>query len=188
MEGLVKKGLVTKKNNGPKTFEIVEKKIPKSLMSLPKVDIGSNIFSNINISRRDANIDNIWKKLHKQTKDEFLVFAGDMSWISRREKEIKKMTSKIKYRIIIFKFNKEIIPNIKKGLKTGAEIRFFKNHQKNLRGVISDIKPKDGVQWNKDAAKYFGTFITGGMVPKVFREYFYCLWETSVPIEKLIKK
>jgi hypothetical protein len=87
-------------------------------------------------------------------------------------------------------------------MTAGAEVRVFSKYPNELRGMVSDgisayiiekipkldleSEPVKGVAWNEDIAKYFGTLVRDGMLPKVVREYFYLVWENSTPAEKLL--
>jgi len=233
MSNLANRGLVSISKTRPQTFGIInfkrffeilksdeKKKIEEKLKSID--DISSKFFSIISLlpttkyetnnndailtfTKRGINVEEIWSQLHNETKKEFLVFAGDISWINHRANEIKKLVNKnIKYKILSFKCNKEIIPNIKKALKTGAEVHCYDDYSNELRGIISDgnkiyliqklskpgvnVNIKEGVLWNEDFANYNGTIIASSTIAKVFRDYFYFLWTKSISVEKLLKK
>lgn len=233
MESLARRGLISVSKARPQTFEIinlkkffeilkydekreVEERIRSiedisskflkvvSSMPQPKQEL-ADTSSILTLTRRSANIEEIWNRLHGETKKEFLVFAGDVSWINRRAPEIKKLTSKnIKYKIIWFKCIKEVLPNIRKAIRVGAELRCYDDFSNDLRGIVSDVnkiyliqklpKPgmdftvREGALWNEEFANYTGTLITSGTIAKVFREYFYFLWEKSTPVEEVFKK
>jgi len=233
MESLAKRGLTSVSKARPQTFEIINlKKFFEILKSDEKREIEQRIKSIDDVSskflkvvssipqpkqemtdssalltltKRSANIEEIWNRLHEETKKEFLVFAGDASWINRRALEIKKLTSKnIKYKVIWFKCIKEVLPNIKKAIRAGAELRCYDDFSNDLRGIISDKNkiyliqklPKPGMEfnfregalWGDEFANYIGTLITSNTIAKVFREYFYFLWEKSTPAEEVFKK
>jgi sugar-specific transcriptional regulator TrmB len=233
MNSLAKRGLVSVSKARPQTFEIInlkkffdilktdekrkiEEKIKsiddvsskffKTISSLPPVKYEStNDSALLTLTKRTINIEEIWNRLHEETKKEFLVFAGDVSWINSRASEIKKLTNKnIKYKVIWFKCVKDVIPNIKKALKAGAELRCYDDYSNELRGLISDenriyliqklpkpdidINVKGDELWSNELANYTGTLITSNIMAKVFREYFYFLWEKSIPAEEVLKK
>ncbi|MFH1229662.1 MAG: helix-turn-helix domain-containing protein [Candidatus Aenigmatarchaeota archaeon] len=232
MENLSKKGLVSISRTRPQTFSIinirnffdilkvdekrkidekiktideVSSKFLKAVSNLPQVKYEESNNTTLTFTKRSANIEEVWNQIQGDTKSEFLVFAGDVSWINRRAAEIKKLTGKkIVYRIIWFKGIKEVVPNIKKAVKSGAELRFFNDDSNELRGIISDtnkiyliqkmakpgisVETRQGALWNEDVANYNGTLITSKTIAKVFRSYFYFLWQKSMPAEDFLKK
>jgi len=233
MENLAKRGLISISKTRPQTFSIInlkkffeilkidekrkiEEKIKnidnvsskflKSVASLPPVKYeASNNDTTLTFTKRSINVEEIWNQIQSETKKEFLVFAGDISWINRRANEIKKLTKKnIKYKIIWFKCIKEVVPNVKKALKAGAELRCYNDYPNSLRGIISDsnkiyliqklpkpgldVNAKVGALWNEDFANYTGTLITSDIIAKVFKEYFYFLWQKSISTEEFLKK
>ena len=232
MESLAKRGLVSVTKTRPQTFEIInlkkffeilkadekreiEERIKsiddisssffKAIASIPPVKYEANDDNALlTFTKRTANIEEMWNRLHEETKKEFLVFAGDVSWIKSRASEIKKLTSKnIKYRIIWFKCTKEVMPNIKKAIKAGAELRCYDDFSNDLRGLISDgdkvyliqklpkpgtdVNAKGDVIWDKELANYTGTLIRSSIIAKVFKEYFYFLWGRSTSAEEFFK-
>jgi sugar-specific transcriptional regulator TrmB len=233
MESLAKRGLISISKIRPQIFEIInlkkffeilkadeKREIEERIKSID--DISSRFFKSISsippvkyelnddnalltFTKRSANIEEMWNRLHEETKKEFLVFAGDVSWIKSRANEIKKLTSKgIKYRVIWFKCVKEIVPNIKKAIKAGAELRCYDDFSNDLRGLISDgdkvyliqklpkpgtdVNAKGDVIWDKELANYTGTLIRSSIIAKVFKEYFYFLWGRSTSAEEFFKK
>lgn len=233
MGNLAKRGLVSISKTRPQTFSIInlkkffeilkidekrkiEEKIKsidnisskflKTVSLLPTVKYEeSNNDTTLTFTKRSINIEEIWNQIQSETKKEFLVFAGDISWINRRADEIKKLTNKnVKYKIIWFKCIKEVVPNVKKALKVGAELRCHNDYSNSLRGIISDsnkiyliqklpkpgldVNVKIGTLWNEDFANYTGTLVTSSIIAKVFKEYFYFLWQKSMPAEEFLKK
>jgi hypothetical protein len=51
-----------------------------------------------------------------------------------------------------------------------------------------DVNVKIGTLWNEDFANYTGTLVTSSIIAKVFKEYFYFLWQKSMPAEEFLKK
>jgi len=233
MENLAKRGLISISKTRPQTFSIInlkkffeilkidekrkiEEKIKnidnisskflKAVASLPQVKYeASDNDTTLTFTKRSINVEEIWNQVQNETKKEFLVFAGDISWINRRADEIRKLTKKnIKYKIIWFKCIKDVVPNVKKALKAGAELRCYNDYSNSLRGIISDsnkiyliqklpkpgmdVNVKVGTLWNEDLANYTGTLITSNITAKVFKEYFYFLWQKSMPAEEFFKK
>jgi len=233
MENLAKRGLVSISKTRPQTFSIInlkkffeilkvdekrkiEEKIKsidnvsskflKAIALLPQVKYETpNNDTTLTLTKRYINIEEVWNQIQNETKKEFLVFAGDISWAYRRVSEIKKLTKKnVKYKIIWFKCIKDVAPNVKKALKAGAELRCFDDFSNDLRGFISDNNkvyiiqkiPKPGLEtkakeitsWNEDLANYTGTLITSDIIAKVFKEYFYFLWQRSMPSEEFLRK
>ena len=233
MENLSKRGLISISKTRPQTFSIInlkkffeilkidekrkiEEKIKsidnvsskflKTVASLPQIKYETpNNDATLTFTKRSINVEEIWNQIQNETKKEFLVFAGDISWINRRADEIKKLTKKnIKYKIIWFKCIKEVVSNVKKALKAGAELRCYNDYPNSLRGIISDsnkvyliqklpkpgleINVKVGTLWNEDFANYTGTLITSNIIAKVFKEYFYFLWQKSISTEEFLKK
>jgi len=232
MENLATRGLVSISKTRPQTFSIInlkkffeilkvdekrkiEEKIKsidnvsskflKAVASLPQVKYETpDNNTTLTLTKRYINIEEVWNQIQNETKKEFLVFAGDISWAYRRVSEIKKLTKKnVKYKIIWFKCIKDVAPNVKKALKAGAELRCFDDFSNDLRGFISDNKvyiiqkiPKPGLEakakeitlWNEDLANYTGTLITSDIIAKVFKEYFYFLWQKSMPSDEFLRK
>jgi len=234
MKSLAERGLVSISRTRPQTFDItnlrkffdilkfdekrkIEDRIKnidgistqffKVISTMPplKYEEASNSDA-LTFTKRGSNVEEMWKQLHAETKKEFLVFAGDVSWINRRANEVKNLVKKdsIKYKILSFKCNKEILPNLKKALKVGAEVRCLDDYSNDLRGIISDtrkiyliqkipkpgmnVKIKEGALWNEEYADYTGMLITSGIIAKVFREYFYFLWSKAVTPDEALKK
>ncbi len=234
MTSLSEKGLVSISRTRPKKFRIVnlkrffdilkvdekksiENKIKhidnvssqflKTVSSLPleKLETEKDDLM-LTVTKRGINIGDIWNQVQDETKKEVLVFAGDLSWIHSRAKYIKKLTKKgLKYKILWSRGVKEVVPNVKKAVKTGAELRCYNEESSKLRGIISDgktvyiiqktLKPglslkdmKEGVSWSETSADYTGIMLTGKLIAKVFRNYFHLLWEKSLPAEDFLKK
>jgi sugar-specific transcriptional regulator TrmB len=233
MENLSKRGLVSISRTRPQTFSIInikkffeilkldeKKKIDEKIKTIDAVSTRfletissmpqekyeeSNGDTKLSFTKRSANIEEVWNQIQKDTKEEFLVFAGDVSWINRRAGDIKKLTGKkVVYRILWFKGMKEVVPNIKKAIKSGAELRFFNDDSNDLRGIISDankiyliqkmakpgmnVNMGQGLLWSEDVANYNGTLITSKSIAKVFKAYFYFLWQKAMPAEDFLKK
>ncbi|MFH1473959.1 MAG: helix-turn-helix domain-containing protein [Candidatus Aenigmatarchaeota archaeon] len=230
MSSLVRRGLVAVSRTRPQTFMITDfkrffnilkndeaRKTEKKIKEIDKISSDFMKLSNsLKIAEpkeekedilsysREMNINEVWEEVQNQTKKEFLVFAGDLSWVSSRSNDIKKLIKKgVDYRILWSKPEKEILPNVRKALKLGIKLRCYNDASNRLRAIISDGKKislirktlKPGVVagakppfWSEDIADYSGVLITSGMVTKVFRDYFYLLWESSMPADKFIKK
>ncbi len=230
MESLAKKGLVIISKTRPQTFKIINLKKFFSILKedekrkmrekIRSIDAISSEFlklvSNLSpqesgiekedtfsLTYRRMNVGEIWDEIQRNVKKEFLVFAGDLSWIDLRKNDIKRAVKRgIKYKIICFK---KVLPNIKKALKTGAELKYFDDYRNELRGIIADGKKvylikkvpkpgvnlkelKDGVHWSEDIADYSGMVLNSKLIAKAFRDYFYLLWEKALPAGELIKK
>jgi len=160
----------------------------------------------LTFTKRRMIVGDIWNQIQDETKKELLVFAGDLSWIDSRAKDIKKLAKKgLKYKILWSKPTKEVIPNIKKALKTGAMLRCYEDYSSELRGIISDGKKiyliqkipkpgtsikniKEGVPWSEMFANYTGIMIKSKLIAKVFKDYFYLLWKKSLSADDFLKK
>ena len=233
MGSLARKGIISISKTRPQTFEIinlkkffdilksdekrkVEEKIKnidnissqffKTITSLPATKLDTERDDIVSFTKRKVTTEEIWNEIQSEAKKEFLVFAGDLSWIDIRSRHISKTVKKgIKYKIIWFKPIKEVVPNVKKALKTGAELRCFDDYSNELRGIIADGKKiyliqkrpkpgvdvnnfKEGVHWSEEIADYTGMMVDSRLMAKVFREYFYLLWEKSIPAEKFLQK
>lgn len=199
---VIKKNLVIE--NKDYTFSLNSKKIPEYLAKLQKFDTPSNVTPKFLVVNGFADVNNYWKSIEDKTKNELLIFSGDLSWIDRRFEEIKNMIKRgIKCKIIFFKFNKKILHNVKKAVEAGAEVGFFDDPTDTLRCIISDEEklfitekiPKlgfiekldEGFSWDKSNF-YIGTFITGGILPRSFRHYFFSLWKNSIPFNNYFKE
>ena len=232
MSSLVKRGLVAVSRTRPQNFRITnfkrffdilkddEKrnaenkikeidKITSKFMKLSqslKIKEPDDEKEDILSYSREMNINDVWEDVQSQTKKEFLIFAGDLSWVNSRSKEIKKLIKKgVDYKVLWSKPSKEIVPNVKKALKLGIKLRCYNDPSNKLRAIVSDSKKislirktlKPGVDaseaksskpWSEDIADYTGILIISEMVTKVFRDYFYCLWENSMTAEDFVKK
>jgi sugar-specific transcriptional regulator TrmB len=232
MENLAKRGLVSVSKSRPQTFSIInlkrffeilkideKRKIDEKMKNID--EISSKFFKNISLiqtikpeeekedmilfMKRRINVGEIWDEIQKGANKEFLVFAGDLSWINTRANEISKAVKKgIKYKIIWFKSEKEVMPNVKKAMRVGADLRLCDDYSNELRGFISDGKkvyliqkiPKPGIDaksleegahWSEEVADYNGIILNSKLMAKVFRDYFYLLWEKSTPAEKFLQ-
>lgn len=232
MASLAKRGLVSVSKTRPQNFSIINlKKFFEILKADEKrkieerIKIMDDIFSKFNKSislitttkpdlesedvisftKRRLNVGEIWDSVQSETKKEFLVFSGDLSWIDLRAKEISKIVkSGIKYKILCFKPIKDILPNLKKAAKTGAELRCYNDFSNELRGIVSDgkkvyliqkkLKPgvdvniKEGERWTEEIADYTGIILESKIIAKVFRDYFYFLWEKAIPFDKCLQE
>jgi sugar-specific transcriptional regulator TrmB len=232
MNSLSKRGLVSISKTRPQTFNIInlkrffeilksdeKKKIEEKIKSIE--DISSKFFKSITLlptqkleseedalyfTKRRVNVGETWDEIQNEAKNEFLVFAGDLSWINSKYSEVSKMIKRgIKYKIIWFKPIKEVIPNVRKALRSGAELRFYNDTANELRGIIADAKKvyliqkmpkagvdlsnlKEGVGWSEETADYTGVLINSKIMSKILREYFYLLWEKSTTAEKFLQK
>jgi len=232
MTSLVKRGLVSVSRTRPQTFRITNfKRFFNILKSDEKIRFEKKMKEIDNVSSkflklanslkiespieekegilsysRRINVGEIWDEIQNGTKKEFLVFAGDLSWVGFRSKDIKKVIKKgVKYKVLWAKSIKEVVPNVKKALKLGMKLRCYDNHPNDLRAIISDNKklylirktPKPGVDvktlregshWSEDVADYIGVLIVSKMISEAFRNYFYLLWEKSLPAKDFLKK
>jgi sugar-specific transcriptional regulator TrmB len=232
MSSLAKRGLVSVSKTRPQTFRITDfKRFFNILKSDEKrefekktkeIDNVSSKFLNVLNSLkietpkeekedilsyvRRINVGEMWEEIQNGTKKEFLVFAGDLSWVESKSKDISKIIKKgVKYKVLWFKPIKEIVPNVKKALKLGVDLRCFNDHSNELRALVSDNKKlylirktlkhgvdaktiKEGSHWSEDIADYNGVLITSKLISKVFRDYFYLLWNKAMTAENFLKK
>lgn len=232
MANLSNRGLISISKTRPQTFSIINfKRFFEILKSdekrkteekIKNIDsISSKFFSLISsfpsvsnspeedilyLSKRRANIGEIWEEIQSNAKKEFLVFAGDLSWVNMRFNEISKMVrGGVKYRILWSKPIEEVIPSVKKALRSGAELRCYNDPSNELRGIIADGEKiyliqktpkagvdtgrlKEGVHWSEEVADYTGIIINSKVMAKTLRDYFYLLWEKSTPVEKFLQK
>lgn len=232
MANLANKGLISISKTRPQAFNIINfkrffeilksderKKAEEKLRSID--NISSRFFSLISslptalntpgedilyFAKRRANVGEMWDEIQNNTNKEFLVFAGDLSWVGMRSSEISKAVKKgVKYRILWSKPIEEVMPNVKKALKSGAELRCYNDSSNELRGIIADGEkiyliqkvPKagvntdnleEGVRWSEEVADYTGIVINSKVMAKTFRDYFYLLWEKSTPAEKFLQR
>ena len=153
---------------------------------------------------RRANIGKLWEDMQKEAQEEFLIFAGDISWGAQRINEIKKLVkSGISYKVIWSKSSVQVLKNAKAIRKIGAELRFSESIG-NLRGIVVDGKKvliiqktprspeevdiKEGAPWSEKIADYTSIIITNKLISEVFRKYFYSVWERATLLEKMLKK
>ena len=232
MSSLVKRGLVAVSKTRPQTFRITdfnrfftilkidekrkaEKKIRQiesitskfmKLSDSLKIAEPEDEKEDILSYSREMNINNIWEAIQSQTKKEFLIFAGDLSWVNTRSKEIKKLIKKgVNYKVLWSKPLKKIVPNVRKAVKLGVDLRCYNDASSDLRAIVSDGKKislirkklKPGVDvktaekpqfWSEDIADYTGVLVISDLIAEVFRKYFYLLWENSMTASDFIKK
>jgi sugar-specific transcriptional regulator TrmB len=217
MSGLAEKGLVFISKTRPQTFKTID---PKRLFELlkedekkkmddrikiiediapqfldkikdiVKEDLGVRLDADFSLVRKKLNVEEIWSDLIKKTEKEFLIFAGDMSWIKRKEKEMKNaVRKKIVVRIISNKPSKDVVKIAKIAEKNGAEIRFFEDPSL-VRGIISDRKIVYIIKKQKgsETSDYYSIIVTNEMIADVFRKYFYFLWEKSKALNYVSKR
>jgi len=224
MSSLAEKGLVSISKTRPKTFKIVnikrffdilkvdeKKKIEDKIKHIDNISsqfletVSSLPVENIEtdkddlmltVTRRGINIRDVWDQVQDETKKEVLVFAGDLSWVHSRAKYVKKLTKRgLKYKVLWSKPIKELVPNVRKALNSGAQLRCYEEYSTKLRGIISDgervyliqkiVKPGTDPEASTD---YTGIMLTGKLIAKVFRDYFHLLWEKALPADKFLKK
>ena len=232
MSNLANRGLISISKSRPQTFSIINfkrffeilksderKKAEEKLKSIDSIsskffDLISSIPTASNtpgedilyFAKRRANVGEMWDEIQNNAKKEFLVFAGDLSWVNMRSKGIVKTVKRgVKYRILWAKPIDEVIPSVKKALRNGAELRCYSDPSNELRGIIADGEKiyliqkmpkagadttsiKEGVDWTEDVADYTGMVINSKVMAKTFRDYFYLLWERSTPAEKFLQR
>jgi len=232
MNSLAQRGLVSISKTRPQAFEIINlKKFFDILKSDEKRiieekiknidDVSSRFFTLISslppavaeiekddvisFTKRRTNVGEIWNIVEGGAKKEFLVFAGDLSWIGSRSSDISKAIKKgVKYKILSFKPLEEIVPNIRKAIKSGAELRCHNDVSNELRGIVADGKKvyiiqkkpklgvetkklKEGSRWSEEVADYSGIILDSRLIAKVFRDYFYLLWDKSIKAENCLE-
>jgi len=234
MNTLAERGLISISKTRPKMFEVVnvksffdilkndekrktEEKIKsiddissqflKLISSLPTEKyVVNEDDASLTFIKRGINVGDAWDQIQNETKKELLVFAGDLSWVNSRTKFIRELTRKgVKYRIIFFKCIKEVVPNVKKAINNGAELRCYNDPSNDLRGIVSDSekiylvqkilkseagtrKIKEGSHWSESFADYTGIVLTSKLISKIFKDYFYLLWEKSSTSNDFLKK
>lgn len=232
MSNLANRGLISISKSRPQTFSIINfkrffeilksderKKAEEKLKSIDNIsskffDLISSIPTASNtpgedilyFAKRRANVGEMWDEIQNNAKKEFLVFAGDLSWVNMRSKDIVKTVKRgVKYRILWAKPIEEVIPSVKRALRSGAELRCYRDSSNELRGIIADGEKiyliqkvpkvgadtssiKEGVDWTEDVADYTGMVINSKVMAKTFRDYFYLLWEKSTPAEKFLQR
>jgi len=193
---LLEKNLVLKDERD--NFSLNPKKVPQQLSGMPKFNAPSNVVPSFLNIKGYTEVDRYWKLVQKQSENELLIFSGDLSWIDRRYDDIRVMTKKgVKCKIIFFKFTKKILQNVKKAVNAGAEVSYYDDPTNLLRCIVSDEDtvfvtekiPKagsfesldEGVAWKRENTNAVGTIISGGIIPRSFRHYFYSLWRNSLP-------
>jgi len=228
MTSLSGRGLISISKTRPQTFKAID---PKRFFELMKEDEKRKLEERVNIIngiapqflklvsefpepskseeeviaylRRRMNVGRVWEEIQSETKKEFLVFAGDLSWVNGRVKDIRKSVKKgVKYRILSCKPTKEISKNIRLAIRAGAEVRFFKENRE-FRGFIADAekvylidktlksgskKLKEGMHWSEEIANYTGITMNSKLIADIFRRYFNHLWKRAVPAEKFLKR
>ncbi len=186
----------------------IESVVPQFLTSIKgyKKDnqnaISEEILAYVN---RRANTGKIWEDMQSEAKEEFLIFAGDLSWGEQRLRDIKKLTkSGVAYKIIWSKSSIPVLKTAKKIKAIGAELRFSESIN-SLRGIIVDgkkvlviqkipksaedaVQIKEGEPWSEKVADYTSIIITNKLIAEVFRKYFYSVWEHSMPLERLLQR
>ena len=141
--------------------------------------------------KQKVNVDSIWKEFEEGTKDEFLSFAGDLSWVDKRSSEIKRMIKKgIKYKIIFGKDDEDALQRARKAVKFGADVRYSSGLM--FRAIVTDGRKVYIVQkYGKTGDKEYevsSMLISNKLIADVFRKYFYALWDHSTPLEKMSSK
>lgn len=173
-----------------KAMEEVVPQFVKMIEGIPKTAVNEEeeILAQV---KQKVNVDTIWKEFEEGTKEEFLSFAGDLSWVDKRSSEIKRMIKKgIKYKIIFGRDYPEVIERAKKAVKFGAEARYSPNMM--FRAIVTDGRKVYIVQkYGKTGDKEYevsSMLISNKLIADVFRKYFYALWDHSTPLEKLPSK
>ncbi|MEM5804702.1 MAG: helix-turn-helix domain-containing protein [Candidatus Aenigmatarchaeota archaeon] len=217
MTSLASKGLIFVSKTRPQTFRVVD---PKKILDVLKEDEKKKLESKLKSMeeivpqfikmiegmpkelmneeeeilaqvKQKVNIDVIWKEFEEDTKEEFLSFAGDLSWVDKKLPEIRRMIKRgIKYKIIFGRDYPEVIERAKKVIRLGAEARHSPGMM--FRAIITDGKKVYIVQkYGKSGEKEYefsSMLISNRVIADVFRKYFYALWEHSMPVEKMPQK
>lgn len=188
-----------------KEIESVVPQIISTLKSYKRPSAEANAEEVLAYVNRRANIGKLWEDMQKEAKEEFLIFAGDISWGRQRLKDIKKLIkSGVSYRVIWSKSSPQVLKNAKNIQKTGAELKFSESIN-SLRGIVVDGKKvliiqkiprfledvkeiKEGEPWSEKVADYTSIIITNRLISEVFRKYFYSVWSNAVTLEKMLKK
>ncbi|MFQ6009783.1 MAG: TrmB family transcriptional regulator [Candidatus Aenigmatarchaeota archaeon] len=217
MSSLASKGLIFVSKTRPQTFRVVDPKkifdilredekkrmearikslqeiVPqfmKAVEHMPKsvAEEREEVLAQV---KQKVNIDTVWKEFESTTKEEFLSFAGDLSWVDKKAAEIKRMIKRgIKYRIIFSKKEADVLQRAKKALKLGAELRFSPGI--TLRAIITDSKKVYVVQkYGKRGDREYdisSMIISNKIIADVFKRYFFSVWKHAIPLEKMISK
>ena len=217
MSSLASKGLIFVSKTRPQTFRVVD---PKRILDILKEDEKKRVDSKIKSLqqivpqflkavekmpktaaeekeevlaqvKQKVNIDSVWKEFESSTKEEFLSFAGDLSWIDSKINEIKRMVKKgIKYKIIFSKKEAEVLQRAKKALKLGVELRY--TPATTLRAIITDGNKVYVVQrYGKKGEREYdisSMIINNKLIADVFKKYFFSVWRHATPVEKLVAR
>ncbi|HLE07933.1 MAG TPA: helix-turn-helix domain-containing protein [archaeon] len=188
-----------------KEIESVIPQFVSSIKSYKKAEVGNALEEVLAYVNRRANIGKLWENMQTESKEEFLIFAGDISWGGQRIKEIKKLVkSGINYKVIWSKSSGTVLKNAKNIMKAGAELRYSESIGE-LRGIIVDGRKvliiqkttrsledtkeiKEGMPWSEKVADYTSIIITNKLIADVFRKYFYSVWKDSMPLERFLKR
>jgi len=225
MASLSKRGLIFVSKTRPQTYKVnkpkrifdilkedekrkmeqrlkeIEKIVPQFLETISKIPQPAEAETEQVMAyiKRKVNMEKLWFEAHNKAKHDILVFAGDLSWASKTSSLIKKMLKKgVRYKILWSKASKEIVPNVKKLISVGAELKYNQNVG-NLRGFIVDGKsvylaetetghePKM-IKSKVPEEKYTTIIITNKTIVDVLYKHFHLLWKTGTVADKFLKK
>ncbi len=118
------------------------------------------------------------RELQEGTKNEYLSFSGDMSWIKRDKESLKRLARKGAILRIIANREKISSANLKLAKMLGIEVRFAKIP---LRGEISDGKTSIVVAKHPNGIKtdYEILRTDNPLIINLLREHFMLLWKDA---------
>src|SRR3989344_5815055 len=125
-------------NESTKTIDVASKEFMKGISTMIRQPETEETEESIAYIKRRINVGHFWKRLESEVKKEFLVFAGDLSWVGPQNSAIKKLIHDgIDYKVLSAKPDSSLSTNIRKATKTGVDLRFNKTVG-GLRAIVVD--------------------------------------------------
>jgi sugar-specific transcriptional regulator TrmB len=156
--------------------------------------------------KRRINVGKSWIEVQDDAEREFMVFAGDLSWLDERIDSIKRTIKRgVRYRVMWTRPLQELAPFIRKALRIGVELRLMESdylRENKLRALVCDTRKvyiikkiqraeadsKPGKSGSEEIADYSGILLNDPMIAEVFRNYFNELWTKAVPADKWLQR
>lgn len=211
MNNLAKKGFISVSKTRPEVFKAVnperlfeilqeeeEKKMklrvkelkeimPQLLKQMKKLDQGDREDPEevLAVVKKRVNMKKDRELFHSMAKNNILVFAGDMSWVTSVKDQIRSLIrKKVRYNVIFSKRTPDALKNAKIFKKIGAKVKHSPEGGE-LRCLIIDNKIISVVtkQYRSDNEAEYGIInINNPLIAEVFSKYFSCLWNEAEKI------
>jgi len=175
-----------------KDIENVKKEFLKKVNTIGKMSNDNEDKEVVTYTKRRTKMEKIREDFINKGKKEVLLFSGDLSWIDKTyDVSHKILKRKIDIKILWNSKKKETDQILQKFIRKQPDLKSkFRYSSKfgKLRAIIVDGDEVSIAEKGAPGKTYTAITINNKLLVSVFRNYFYELWNSAIPVEKYLKQ